>query len=120
MMLLFYDNVKRKNVNVALSGGLPLLAILAYLSGDQTGLLPMLIFNLYLLVLSIYRISSGFRSANLGSINTGMLMLAVLIMARFFDSGISFVVKGLAFIIIGTGFLAVNLRLARRLKEVQK
>ncbi len=120
MMLLFYDNLKRKNVNVTLTGALPLLAILAYLSGDRTGLLPMLIFNLYLLVLGIYRISSGFRSANLGLINTGMLMLAVLIMARFFDSGISFVVKGLAFIIIGIGFLAVNLRLARRLKEVQK
>lgn len=118
-MLLFYDNVKRKNLTVALFGAVPLLAIIAYLVKDQSVVLPLLIFNVYLFILSISRIITGIRSSNLSVVNTGMLMLAVLIIARFFDSDISFVMKGLAFIIVGIGFLVTNLKLARRLGGVK-
>lgn len=118
-MLLFYDNVKRKNLTVALFGAVPLLAIIAYLVKGQSVVLPLLIFNVYLFILSISRIITGIRSSNLSVVNTGMLMLAVLIIARFFDSDISFVMKGLAFIIVGIGFLVTNLKLARRLGGVK-
>lgn len=113
--LLFYRNIKRKDFNVALFGAVPLLAIAAFLLKEQSVILPLLIFNLYLFILSITRIIAGMRSSNLSLINTGMLMLAVLIIARFFDSNISFVMKGLVFIIVGIGFLATNLKLARSL-----
>lgn len=118
-ILLFYDNVKRKNLTVALFGAVPLLAIIAYLVKGQSVVLPLLIFNVYLFILSISRIITGIRSSNLSVVNTGMLMLAVLIIARFFDSDISFVMKGLAFIIVGIGFLVTNLKLARRLGGVK-
>lgn len=72
------------------------------------------IFNVYLLVLSISRILIGVRSNNLGSLNIGMLILAALIIARFFDSDINFVVKGLVFIMVGIGFLVSNLVLIRK------
>jgi len=47
-------------------------------------------------------------------VNTGMLMLAILIIARFFDSEISFVIKGLVFIAVGIGFLVTNIVLVRQ------
>jgi hypothetical protein len=43
-----------------------------------------------------------------------MLMLAGLIVTRFFDSDLGFVVRGLAFIGVGIGFLATNVVLIRR------
>jgi uncharacterized membrane protein len=113
-ILLFYDNVKADRSTAALFGALPLLAITAYLLHDRSGVIPALIFNAYIFILSIHHIATGYRSGNLSVINTGMLMLAILILARFFDSDISFVAKGLAFIAIGIGFLVVNLKLARR------
>ena len=46
-------------------------------------------------------------------------MLAILIIARFFDSDISFIIKGLVFIIVGIGFLVTNAILARRMRGVK-
>lgn len=115
-MLLFYDKVKRKNITISLPGAVPLLAIIAYLVRGQSTILPLMIFNIYLFILSISRIIAGVRSSNLAIINIGMLMLAILIIARFFDSDISFIIKGLVFIIIGIGFLVTNAVLARRMR----
>jgi hypothetical protein len=114
-MLLFYDFVKRKNITVCLFGAVPLIAIIGYFLKGSTGILPIIIFNGYLLFLSVSRITSGIRNNNLGIVNFGMLMLAILIIARFFDSNISFVIKGLVFIAVGIGFLVTNMALARRL-----
>lgn len=115
-LLLFYDQVKRKNITISLLGAVPLLAIIAYLVRGHSAVLPLMIFNVYLFVLSLSRIIAGFRSNNFAVINTGMLMLAILIIARFFDSDISFIIKGLVFIIIGIGFLVTNAILARRMR----
>ncbi|MDD5409226.1 MAG: DUF2157 domain-containing protein [Candidatus Omnitrophica bacterium] len=118
-VLLFYDNLKRKNNLVAFFGAAPLLAIVAYFLNMQSTFLPLLIFNLYLFVLSLSRIVAGFRLNNQSLLNTGMLMLSVLIIARFFDSDISFIIKGLVFIIVGIGFLMANLVYTRRLGGVK-
>ncbi|MCX5697414.1 MAG: DUF2157 domain-containing protein [Candidatus Omnitrophica bacterium] len=116
-ILFFYDTVKRKNLILSLFLVVPLLSILAYLLRKESVIIPLLIFNIYVFVLSISRIMQGIRSNNLAVVNTGMLLLAILIVARFFDSDISFIIKGLVFIAVGIGFLATNLFLMRR-KEV--
>lgn len=113
-MLLFYDNVKRKNLTNSLFGALPVLAIVGFLFREQAIILPLLIFNIYLLILSVSHIMVGFRNNSLSKVNAGMLMLAVLIIVRFFDSEINFVVKGLVFIAVGVGFLVTNVLLVRR------
>jgi hypothetical protein len=56
----------------------------------------------------------GLRENRLGVVNAGMLMLSALIITRFFDSDLSFVVRGLAFIVVGIGFFATNTVLIRR------
>lgn len=71
------------------------------------------LFNLYLFVLGMGTLVIGFRSRRLGTVNTGMAVLAAVILCRFFDSDLSFVVRGTAFIVIGIGFLMTNLMLMR-------
>ena len=73
--------------------------------------------NCYAAVLAIGTIVRGFRYNRLGTLNAGMVIAAALIVARFFDSGLSFVVRGVAFILIGTGFLAANWILLKKRKE---
>ena len=114
-LLLFYDNVKRKKITIALVGAVPLLAIVAYFVKGQSVFLPLMIFNVYLFVLSLNHIIVGIRNSSLSVVNKGMLMLALLIIARFFDSNISFVIKSLVFIIVGIGFLVTNAILAPRI-----
>lgn len=118
-IVLFYDNLKRRDSVISLFTALPLLALVAFFSRGESTILPLLIFNVYLFVLGINCIATGNRNNSLGAINAGMLILAILIMIRFFDSNINFILKGLAFIAVGSGFLATNIMLMRRKGGIQ-
>lgn len=80
-------------------------------------IIPTVLFNLYFFTLGVNTTVSGIRSGRLGTVNAGMFLLAALILARFFDSGIGFVIRGVIFIIVGIGFLTTNLVLLRRGRE---
>jgi uncharacterized membrane protein len=113
-LFFLYDNVKHKKTTTALFGALPLLAIMGYSLRGQDVFLSLLIFNAYLFILSLVRIMEGIRNNSLAAINSGMLIMAILLIIRFFDSDINFILKGLVFIIIGAGFLVTNVVLVRR------
>ncbi len=93
----------------------PVLVLLGILSA-QGGLdeISMILFNLYLLGLGVLYLWQGLTHNALGLVNAGMLFIASLLVMRFFDSNISFVVKGIVFIVIGLGFLGVNVSLIRK------
>lgn len=115
-VLLLVTCVRRNRTGELLFGAIPILAIIGY-SFSRSGtnvLVPIILFNLYLFTLAISRIVMGIRNTHLGLVNFGMLMLAALVAARFFDSNIGFAMKGTVFIIIGIGFLATNIVLIRR------
>ena len=72
------------------------------------------LFNVYLFVLGLGALIAGIRGNKLGTVNAGLVALAALIVARFFDSELTFLARGLAFIGIGIGFLATNVVMLRR------
>jgi len=111
---LFLDTVRRRDTLASLFGALPFLAMGGYCLRGQPPVFTQAFFNAYLFVLSVSHILIGGRRSSLGTVNMGMLMLAVLIITRFFDSDIGFILKGLVFICVGVGFLLTNIWLARR------
>ncbi len=113
-IVMFLEYVKRKDLMKALFGALPLLALLGYAFGGISLSFSILLFNMYLFIVSLIWLRIGIQSKSLGVINAGMFMLAALIIARFFDSEINFIVKGLVFISIGIGFLVTNAVILRR------
>ena len=117
VLFMFLQYAKRKDVMGALFGALPLLALVGYAFSETSVAFSTLLFDVFLLLVSVIRTMIGIRTNQLGVVNTGMLMLAALILARFFDSEIHFIVKGLVFILIGVGFLVTNLVLLRRKEE---
>jgi len=72
--------------------------------------------TLLLFVVGIGTIAEGVRRQNLGTVNLGMLVVALLVVVRFFDSGFGFIFKGFAFILVGFGFLVANIVLSRSLR----
>lgn len=92
----------------------PLAAVTWIFAVNQTAAINALLFNLYLLILGIGTLVIGFRSRRLGTVNAGMAVLSAVILCRFFDGDLSFVVRGMAFILVGIGFLMTNLMLLRR------
>jgi uncharacterized membrane protein len=77
-------------------------------------------FTLLLFVVGIATIAEGVRQQNLGTVNLGMLVVAMLVVVRFFDSGFGFILKGFAFILVGIGFLVANVVLSRSLRARQE
>lgn len=113
-IVMFLEYVKRKDLIRALFGALPLFALLGYVFGGMSISFSILLFNVYLFIVSLIWLKTGIQTKSLGAVNAGMFMLAALIIARFFDSEINFIVKGLVFIFIGIGFLLTNIVILRR------
>ncbi len=83
--------------------------LLIYLLGLTAGSISATILcNILVGALGILTIREGAKTEHLGILNYGLLILSVLIVCRFFDLNISFVIRGLMFILIGIGFFAAN------------
>jgi hypothetical protein len=115
--LLFaaYAFWKRKELNTVPAVLAP-VALIGWGVAKQTGnpLLPSLLCNLFLLALGIFTLLRGIRAGRAFEANLGMLVIAILAIARFFDSDLEFVVRGIAFIAIGLGFFATNVFVFKR------
>jgi uncharacterized membrane protein len=75
-----------------------------------------LLMNLYVFALAVTALRSGLARARFAETNAGMLLVTALIVMRFFDTDVGFLVRGLAFIAAGVGFLVVNIGLLKRRK----
>ena len=75
-----------------------------------------LLFNVYVLAIGVAVIDDGIRTQRLREASSGLTLIAVLVLLRFFGSEWSFVVRGLAFVGIGLCFLAANVWLRRKLR----
>lgn len=117
--LLLADAVRRRQPEQVLWGAAPLVALLAYGIAASTGevLLAIIPVNLYLVVLGVTTVVTGVADNSLARTNAGLAILSVVIVARFFDSDLDFVLRGLAFIALGIGFFAANYLLVRRRGE---
>lgn len=81
--------------------------------------LGVVLMNIYVLALGIWIIREGERRDHLGILNLGLAVLAMLTIARFFDSEITFVIRGLLFLAVGTGFFVANYRLIKKRKTYE-
>jgi uncharacterized membrane protein len=72
------------------------------------------IINCYTLLLGIDILGRGIRTNSIARANFGLLLIAALAIARFFDSDLSFVTRGIGFIVVGAGFLVANIVLFKK------
>ena len=96
----------------------PLLLIVGILiaHAGQPGI-SMILFNLFILAFGLFYIREGIRQERLELVNAGMFFLSALLVMRFFDQDISFLIKGIVFLIIGIGFLGVNYYLVKKSRK---
>lgn len=73
--------------------------------------------NVFILVLAVYTIREGAQADHLGRMNYGLMILTLLIICRFFDTDLSFVIRGLLFVMVGLGFFGMNYRMIKKRKE---
>jgi len=104
----------RRDATAIVVGALPILIVILYGAFPTYGVLHRVMFNAYVFGAGVAVLVAGLRRQALGTVNAGMAVLAAWVLCRFFDSDMSFVVRGLVFIALGIGFLGTNLLLVRR------
>ena len=81
--------------------------IVAFILGMSSPVAVVLI-NLFILAIGILTIRNGARQDHLGILNFGLLIITALVICRFFDTDLSFVIRGILFVLVGAGFFAAN------------
>ncbi|MDR0930317.1 MAG: DUF2157 domain-containing protein [Clostridiales bacterium] len=72
-------------------------------------IIPMLIANGVVLIIGAMRIYFGMIDGNFKNMNSGMFLVCLIILTRFFDSNFALGIKALVFILVGCVFLGVNI-----------
>ncbi len=91
--------------------------IVLFVIGYFNAILPIVVINILLLAMGILTIRKGAKANHLGILNYGLLMITLLIICRFFDVQISFVIRGLLFLLVGVGFFLLNYQMLKRKKQ---
>jgi uncharacterized membrane protein len=86
------------------------------LESDFEVLLPITL-NVCFLFLAVNTLRQGIMDSSISRMNRGLFLLTALIIARFFDSEFSFLIKGIVFIVCGIVFLISNLYLTKKRKK---
>lgn len=95
----------------------PTVFLLDALASRQAWLVTVLA-HLYVLILAAALIRAGLRDSRLGLANQGAGLITAVVLLRFFDNDLSYVVRGVGFIVTGAGFFTVNLWLRQRMRGV--
>ncbi|WP_299218553.1 DUF2157 domain-containing protein [uncultured Aquimarina sp.] len=111
---LIYAIIKKgiRTINLFQVSFLIFWGLFFLLSGKTT--LPMILTNVLVFVLGITAIKMGADTFNFGILNYGLLIVSILIICRFFDTDMSFVIRGLLFVIVGVGFFMTNYMMLKR------
>lgn len=82
--------------------------------------IAILLINAVVLAVGILTIREGALQNHFGILNYGLLIITALIICRFFDSNIPFIMKGIMFVAVGVGFFYANYRMANRIRRASE
>ena len=92
-----------------------IMFIVTFILGLWTSIAVVLI-NLCVFAIGILTIREGAHQNHLGILNFGLLVITALVVCRFFDTDLSFVIRGILFVSVGAGFFAANIWMLKKRK----
>lgn len=110
-----------KNKKTTLENGFQytlIVSLVAYALGFAHVIIPVILINGYVLFIGIQEISKGNQLNNLARMNFGIIIITILIICRFMDTDMSFIIRGILFIIVGFGFFLLNYMLIKKRKKI--
>jgi hypothetical protein len=93
-----------------------LVFIVVFTLGSINNLFFPWLCNLLLLVIGVITTRRGAEKDNMVILNYGLMIMTVLILSRFLDTHMTFVVRGILFLIVGFSFFAANYWLLKKRK----
>lgn len=116
LSVLIYFYSKRWILNFNLFQYVFIVFSVIFFIGMFNSLVSIVLINLLVLVLGIMAMKIGADKFHFGILNYGLLIIATLIVCRFFDTNMSFVIRGLLFVCVGVGFFLTNYMMLKKQK----
>ena len=117
VFLLFLQLNNRGEQPINPMGFIFILFMGIFFIGLSAPVMGAILMNLLVLAAAIFTMQRGLALNHLGILNYGLLIIAVLVICRFFDTNISFVIRGLLFVAVGAGFFFANSQLMKKRKQ---
>ena len=115
LILLVYQKMKQSPIVIKPAETVFILFVGIFLVGFSSPYVTLWI-NLLILAIGIMTIREGAKENHFGILNYGLLIVSALIICRFFDTDINFVLKGLLFVAVGFGFFFANYWMSNKRK----
>jgi len=96
------------------------LFTLLYLGGLNLPVVGTIFVNVLILALGIMTIKIGTEKFHFGILNYGLFIITALVICRFFDTNMSFVIRGLLFVGVGLSFFLTNYIMLKKQKSKVK
>jgi uncharacterized membrane protein len=115
--LLFYKKNSQTNFKeISILELVFLTNILFFIPGYEFSIVA----NGIVLAIGISEIKRGSNLNHLGILNFGLILISILVTCRFFDTNLSFVIRGILFITIGLGFFLTNYLMLKKRNRNEK
>ncbi|SHM26619.1 DUF2157 domain-containing protein [Flavobacterium xinjiangense] len=115
--LLFYKKNSQTNFKeISVLELVFLTNILFFIPGYEFSIIA----NGIVLAIGISEIKRGSKLNHLGILNFGLILISILVTCRFFDTNLSFVIRGILFITIGLGFFLTNYLMLKKRNRNEK
>ena len=115
--LLVYSILKHKKIETNLFRYVFIIFGILFSVGIESSGIATIGVNIVVFVLGLNAIKKGADQQHFGILNYGLLMIAMLIICRFFDTDLSFVIRGVLFVAIGVGFFLTNYMMLKQKKQ---
>lgn len=106
--LLVYMNINKWLKDFNLFQYVFILFSIIFLLGFTDDVFPTVLVNILVLGLGLMTVKIGTDQFHFGILNYGLLIITALVVCRFFDTDMSFVLRGLLFVAVGIGFFVTN------------
>jgi hypothetical protein len=115
--LLVYQKMKQRPIILRPAEWVFIVFVVLFYLGYRSPFVVIWI-NLLTLLVAILTIREGAMRNHFGILNYGLLIITGLIVCRFFDVNIDFVLKGILFVLVGLGFFFANMWMMKRKKKM--
>ena len=115
LVLLYFQAKNKPSKDLEPISFVFILFIITFILGQYSSVSVVFI-NFFVFAIGLVTIFKGARMDHLGVLNYGLLIIMALVVCRFFDNDLSFVIRGILFVAAGIGFFATNYWMLKKRK----
>jgi uncharacterized membrane protein len=116
LFILLYEARKKGIAGVNPKAWIFLIFILIFMSSRIQPDTAQWLTNVLVLLVAVATTWRGGQQDNMLILNYGLLILTALVLCRFFDTDLSFVIRGILFMVVGASFFAANYWMVKKRK----